>query len=283
MGGKLPATPLYVKIMDIIELPKYLYKYISWDNLNHRKIILDNEIYFSSVRKFNDPFDSTVPFRYELGSDEQVLKYYSELIRQENPHLSEKEVISLAQDELMNNDIRDEERISYNISVQREFIANKFGVFSASKIFDSILMWSHYANHHKGLCIRFDCQKFRDFMETDCVKKDLIIYWNNVDYKSEYPILNPYELKDYEVYFKSLLVKAEEWKYECEFRLILCDHFNKPLIFPDGIIDQVILGCRISADYENKLKVISKNKNIELLQAVLNHNSFSLEFHKVNV
>lgn len=269
--------------MEIVELPRYLYKFITWDKLYHRKIVLDNEIYFSSVRNFNDPFDSTVPFRYEIGSDEQVLKYYCELFRHDNPHLTEEDIIKMAKNELMNNDIRDEERIPYNINVQRDFIANNFGVFSVSKIFDSILMWSHYANHHKGLCVRFDCQKFRDFMESDCVKNDFIIYWNNVDYKKECPILNPYKKKDYEVYFNSLLVKSEEWKYESEFRLILCDYFNKSLILPDGIIDQVILGCRISDEYEKGLITISKKKNIELIQAVLNQNSFSLEFHKVNV
>ena len=32
---------------------------------------------------------------------------------------------------------------------------NNFGAFSMSQLKDNILMWSHYANQHKGFCIEF--------------------------------------------------------------------------------------------------------------------------------
>ena len=61
----------------------------------HKKILLKNEIYFTSVRKFNDPFDSTVPFRYDLGSYEQIFSLYVEHVRRDHPMLTENEVIEV--------------------------------------------------------------------------------------------------------------------------------------------------------------------------------------------
>lgn len=269
--------------MDFIELPKYVYKYITWEKDYHKSIILENKIFFSSARKFNDPFDSTVPLRYDLGNEEQIFALYIEHIKRDRPDFTEDEVKKVAQHELRNNDIRDPERIQYNINVQRDFAATKFGIFSVSTKMDNILLWSHYSNIHKGICIRFNCKKFQEFIETDCVKNGFIIYWNNVDYQNEYPTLNPFDFDNIESYTKSLLIKSDDWKYESELRFILFDFPDKPIIMPDGIIDQIILGCKISKENENELIQIAKKKNIELVQAVLKQNSFGLDFNKINL
>jgi hypothetical protein len=269
--------------MDFIELPKYVYKYITWEKVYHKKVLLEQEIFFTSSRNFNDPFDSTVHFRYDYGTDEQILELYIEHIRHDHPNLLEDEVKRVARNELMLNDIRDPERIKYNTDVQREYTATKFGIFSVSTRNDNILMWSHYSNHHKGICVRFNCQKFQEFLETDCPQNDLIVYWNYIDYKNEYPLLNPFESDKDENYIKPLLIKSSDWKYENEFRFILFDYPNKAVIIPNSIIDQVILGCRISKENEKEIIEIVKGKNIELIQAVLKQNSFGLDFNKINV
>jgi len=40
-----------------------LYKYRDWENINYRKTISNNEIYFASGNEFNDPFDCAILFR----------------------------------------------------------------------------------------------------------------------------------------------------------------------------------------------------------------------------
>lgn len=269
--------------MEFIELPEYVYKYITWEKDYHKRILLLNEIYFPSTRKFNDPFDSTVPFRYDLGDDEQILKLYIEHISHDQPNLNEEIVKEMAKNELRKNDVRDQDRIQYNINVQREFAATKFGIFSVSTKMDNILLWSHYSDLHKGICVRFNCKKFREFIENDCVKNDLIIYWDYVDYQSDYPTLNPFEFDLINSYTKSLLIKSNDWNYESELRFILFDSPNKSIVIPDGVIDQIILGCRISKENEKDIVKIAKQKNIEVVQAVLKQNSFGLDFHKLNI
>ena len=38
--------------MDLIQLPEFIYKYISWDKEYHKRILKENEIFFSSVNNF---------------------------------------------------------------------------------------------------------------------------------------------------------------------------------------------------------------------------------------
>lgn len=269
--------------MELIKLPEYVYKYISWDKEYHKKIILENKIFFSSVKNFNDPFDSTVPLRYDIGTNDQIFDLLVKLIRNDNSNLTDDEVKRIARNEMRYDDVRGVNRIQNTINNQRELIATKIGIFSASYRFDSILMWSHYSNLHKGLCIRINCEKFNDYIENECPKNDCIIVWGNAEYKKDYPILNPFEMSDDDQIMKSLLIKSKIWIYEKEIRFILFTYSNKELTLHDGIIDQIMLGCKISKDDKRELKDFSKNKNIELIQAFRKENTFGIGFIKVNV
>ncbi len=270
--------------MDIIELPSYIYKYITWGKEYHKRVLRTNEIFFTSARNFNDPFDSSVPLRYDLGSDEQLFELCVDHVRHDNIYLTDDEVKRVARNILRDNNPRSPGWITYHINIQKEYAATKFGILSCSTIKDSILMWSHYSDFHKGICLRLNCQKFREFMESkECLENDLVIYWNYIDYKIEYPLQNPFELDEDESYVKQLLIKSEDWQYEKEIRFILFNYPNKAVIIPDGIIDQVILGCRMSEKNKMEIIKITKSKNIELQQADLKQDKFGLDFNKVNV
>ena len=270
--------------MEIIELPKYVYKYITWEKDYHKKILIKDEIYFTSASNFNDPFDSAVPLRYDLGNDEQIFELCVEQVRRGDPNLTDDEVKRVARNILRDNDPRSHEWIEYHINVQKEYAATQFGIFSCSILNNSILMWSHYSNYHKGICLRFNCDKFQKFIESrECVQNDLIIYWNYIDYKKEYPLQNPFELDKDESYVRQLLIKSDDWQYEKELRFILFSHPNKTVIIPDDIIDQVILGCKIPESDKIEITEIAKRKKIELLQAVLKQDAFGLDFDKINI
>ncbi len=36
---------------------KFTYKYINWEKEYHRRILTQNEVYFASISKYNDPFE----------------------------------------------------------------------------------------------------------------------------------------------------------------------------------------------------------------------------------
>jgi len=151
--------------MELMKLPKYVYKYISWEKDYHRKIVLENKIFYSSVRNFNDPFDATIPLRYDKGTDEQIFDLFVKIIRRNDPKLTDDEVKRIARNELRNDDVRNDKRIQNTIDNQREIIATKYGIFSTSRKYNSVLMWSHYSNLHKGVCVRLNCEKLNKYFE----------------------------------------------------------------------------------------------------------------------
>ncbi|MCH7771869.1 MAG: hypothetical protein IIA49_12775, partial [Bacteroidetes bacterium] len=106
--------------MELMKLPKFVYKYISWEKDYHRKIVLENKIFFSSVENFNDPFDSRIPLRYDKGTDEQIFDLFVQITRRNDPNLTDDEVMRIARNELRNDDIRNDKRIQNTIDNQRE-------------------------------------------------------------------------------------------------------------------------------------------------------------------
>ncbi len=65
-----------------------IYKFRDWEDDNHKKMIRENTIHFASIASFNDPFDSTIPFRYDLINDKELMNAYCRVIKHDEPHIS---------------------------------------------------------------------------------------------------------------------------------------------------------------------------------------------------
>ena len=71
------------------EIPNRIFKYRSFDNDGYyRDLLKNNEIYFSSPIKFNDPFDCRVVPNYENGNRRDIYNKIFEYNRKVNPDLS---------------------------------------------------------------------------------------------------------------------------------------------------------------------------------------------------
>ena len=57
-----------------MNLPKYLYKYRTFDS-NHLKSIIDNEIWFAIGTTLNDPFDCTVNFPNIRADRDSLMRF----------------------------------------------------------------------------------------------------------------------------------------------------------------------------------------------------------------
>ena len=88
-------------------------------------------------------------------------------------------------------------------------MTNAVGVYCVAERCDDVLMWAHYADSHKGICLEFDGYS------------SLMAEAQQVNYVKIRPSINPYLSDDHVVMMeKALLTKAEQWKYEAEWRLI---------------------------------------------------------------
>jgi len=68
-----------------------LYKFRVLKNLSHKEILTNNLLSFPSPDKFNDPFDSSIPIRYDQGGKNEITKYWEDFLKKEKPELHRKE------------------------------------------------------------------------------------------------------------------------------------------------------------------------------------------------
>ena len=107
-------------------------------------------------------------------------------------------------------------------------------IYCLTPIPDSTLMWSHYADHHRGICLEFD-------KDSDLIGMSL-----QVRYRDTYPELLP-QNRDV---LALVLTKSSDWSYEQEFRII-ASTINTPaklhgdfVMLPDGALTAIIVGCQ---------------------------------------
>ena len=151
-------------------------------------------------------------------------------------------------------------------------ILNKIRIACFSTNHLNMLMFSHYADRHKGICIEYD---FSEFNETD---ETLL----EVDYKDELHIddktfqitIFSGEIKKQETSFLDLFnTKHKSWKYEKEYRVIT---YGIDKIFMP--IKAIYCGKEMSKYYIELIKILIADKpDIKLYKLeVSNHNVFEL-------
>ncbi|WP_346678835.1 DUF2971 domain-containing protein [uncultured Brachyspira sp.] len=132
----------------------------------------------------------------------------------------------------------------------------KVGCLTTKK--DNTLMWSHYADKHRGICIEYDIGKIYE-------KDNLII--NKVNYKM--PIITHKSIVDKETLeidnIKRLIelfsIKSNEWKYEKEYRILYYDkERKKDGVLIDCPIKSICFGTETSEDDKKLIRKIIKNK-----------------------
>jgi len=225
--------------------PKILYKYRSWDNDYHRRLLTHKEIYFASARDFNDPFDCVVAPDYNLLCPDEHITLIKKYLKEDNPNASEQDIDQMARKRYRTARLHDPD---YHVQWRQRILEakyRKFGVCTLSGVRNSILMWSHYADAHRGFCVGIDVDKLDQFCDDLAEKQSLGTDMQRVEYYPMYPKLKPSDLGNEEWVLKQLLVKFDHWSYEDEWRLILLGSSGQSVTLYEGIICEVILGCRM--------------------------------------
>ncbi len=168
---------------------------------------------------------------------------------------------------------------------QKQIRGKYYGIFSFSREPLNIVMWSHYAHKHEGLCIGFDGNKLEDFCNSYLQKNNVNIQLHEVEYVDTFPYLDRANMKDEEFIFKSLITMSNHWEYEKEWRLIALskDYSNHSVIIDEDIICKVILGCNMSTknieDIINLLK--GKRFKVSLYRSSIRTDAFGLKFEEL--
>lgn len=248
-------------------VPPKLYKYghIGDDKrLRYAKEVFENNnLFFASPDCFNDPFDSVIKCvgegsraEWKRFFREHSLRYRPDLKRAE--HLRhEKEFLRLRQEFV--------KRFESDIMAKRR----QFGVFCMTRKNDNILMWAHYASNHEGFCLEFE------------TRSDFFARAKEVRYESELPqanLLGPWDAL-IEHAAEALLTKAEDWRYEEEWRIIDLDNGPGIQKCPPESISGVIFGSRMSARDRRQIKEWCKSREPPpmLYEAKMKDKEFGLD------
>jgi hypothetical protein len=144
------------------------------------------------------------------------------------------------------------------------------GVYCFSEVPDDILMWSHYGDYHRGVCLEFDGHgKFAQ-------------HAMQVAYSFERPQIRQSDSNDVKLE-KALLTKSNHWTYEKEWRLFRYQTGPGVVTFrPENL-----MGLIVGADAPMKTMQAVRRMNkaratpLKLYKAKSSRKTFSLDITEI--
>ena len=237
-----------------------LYKYVKFDDL---KRILNGTIRFTQPGAFNDPFE-LVPELYvpeAFGKQDVPFQFSLTAARREV-------LADTTNDEFEADHCSDQNARSIRASVDQAI-----GMLCLSRNGSSLLMWSHYADGYSGAVVRFD--ETHEFFSGQIA----------MEYRERRPKMHIRDLTngDSPIPIAEFCVKANEWEYEQEVRVVRalrdCRCVGEAQGFPVYVMDvpatcieSVILGERMSVCHQRQIwELVRSMRNVSLyLYAVSN-------------
>jgi hypothetical protein len=261
----------------MVDCPEHFYRYRSLADDKAafvERTPLYGEIFFPKPSSFNDPFDCRPSFSFE-SSTREIISYYRRLAKKYLPALNREQRRLHVRGQLddWERNPRNPEMLQRVRVLHTEQITENIGVLCLSEVHNDILMWSHYADAHRGICLQFDGY-FVDFAHAQ-----------KVDYPPIRPQINPFRQNPTEMMKAALLTKAEHWKYEREWRIVQYESGPGLKYFPLESLTGIILGAQISDKDSEMIIGCVRNRThpIRVFKASADEKTFSLNLREVTV
>jgi len=241
----------------------YRYRALIDDTIDERRlkpVFVNHQLYFPSRRRLNDPFECIVP-SFIYTPPHVLQQFLEEKVRRLLPDLTPEQIREKAA-------AIDLERLRQDIQND----VDKVGILSLTEERDNLLMWSHYANGHCGLCLEFATSIYEVFFGRA----------QPVIYSDDRSLFNPRESETKRVE-KIVLTKSKHWTYELEWRIVEHQKGEGLHEFPAETLTGVIFGCRTSDKDKDKVNrwICEGNLSPVIYQAKQKAREFGLEIEKI--
>jgi hypothetical protein len=147
------------------------------------------------------------------------------------------------------------------------------GIYSLSKSFEEKLLWSYYANAHKGFCIEYDLDK----LLTDHVDKER--YSFPVIYKKSHPKVSLLDIpsisKSTNLVQKAFGTKSMEWEHEKEYRIVT-NEFGKHN-YDYKAVKSIYFGLKMGENEKNLIIDRLRGRGIKYYQMIQLENNYGLK------
>jgi hypothetical protein len=274
--------------------PRSLFKYRPPNDYTIQ-MVKECYLWLADIETLNDPFEGLIQF----DNDECLRAYYAasesqiqftmltgHRMTKEEVHILStaakpfKEYIRICKERGIPLGLTEEEHLAKVQKRWSEIIREQnrnIRICSFSKTNTSTLMWSHYADDHKGICIEYD------FLFEDSIRP----FVQPVFYRKDLHKIGLFEEYDTMQMIAANLIKSPSWSYEKEWRLTIFkqrEHFFQKLSSPKPTA--IYLGARINepgTDFEQQIIAIAQVQKIPMFQMQRNPRSFNLDFRPIRL
>lgn len=258
-----------------LNVPRRLYKYRSVSQgalSNTKKLVVNSEFYFPKAEQLNDPFELSPYLENDLSDDEKV-RFVERVVDATNPNLDTVERKNLISRMVSKDPSKDAE-------VAFRKVMSNIGIFSMSSDEKSTLMWPHYGNDHRGICVIIDVDRFNDLEVPDGITDP---YFSQVEYVERRPTYNPFRDDQMTMITATTLRKGRDWQYENEWRMLLIRDGGNAIKFPEGTVAGVIFGARISSHDKDEILSWKNliNHKIEFHQASFDERDYKIDINQI--
>jgi hypothetical protein len=267
--------------------PERLFKYRPLNDYTLESLEY-NSLWLAEIDSLNDPFECLLL----LDNNESLRRFFSDKNFSKkfkdkfNAEISNAEINTIVKSEepyKTYSNICDSKNIILDIDEekQKSLIQNRWEeiikdskknirICSFSERNDSLLMWSHYANQHMGICVEYDFEGAHDiraFLQPAFYSDKLFIIKTMEDLN----VIN---------HLIASLTKSKDWEYEEEWRLTVPPDGNAvPVTIEVPVPKAIYLGPRFDLNVEYKKKQflrICKSQNIPIFQMKIHPTEYKL-------
>jgi hypothetical protein len=261
---------------------------------NSLKMLINKQIWFSDPLKFNDPFDTQISLKDYLSEIKDIV----EINHNDDIRLLAEAYLSKHEEYLGT-------RLLYCVNRRKE----------GFNPFEEVLMWSHYANEHKGICIGLTMDSVKQQLPkagSFSIEKDVTygaeefakaIAADVNNWPSYGPLRDEFNQKEHaqshDIRTKGLLisriydafsfVKSKNWEYEHEYRFAFDNvsagkSVGKLVSFNPTDLESIIFGLNtIESDKATVRNLLTAPewKHVEIWQAKRGTGIFKLDFDRL--
>jgi hypothetical protein len=289
------------------------YKYASYETA--LRVIQSRSFRWSSPTLFNDPFDHQTGFVLDFDQDHfaelltastERLIFGDSVLKAEPCSLNARMILQmrsirdrLPRDQFM-NDMREgsievarsmPEKLA-ELNAQLQDVLCNSRVFCVSETPDNAVMWSHYANEHRGVVLKLRCDDELDNRLLAARKVDyqekFLSFASAEEYAKHLTGEEPFDLIP--LIWRIAYTKHRDWSYEREWRvhipLLGQQKEEGHSLYPEDpkIFEGLYLGCRMATDAIELICEEAKKHlpNMRLYLSKRSSSAFALSFELLN-
>ncbi len=233
-------------------------------NSHLESLFKEKVIWHSPADSFNDPFEFKAIVVENVNAQE-VRNWFKSTRLNFDDETLDKIVDAWGQ--------MDSKEMAQWLTATCQKVLKNGGVSCFSLRHDNLLMWAHYGDYHKGVCLEFNVEYDQTFF------KDVL----EVNYREEYPKLDLIA-KGKNAITEIITTKSTHWSYEEEYRS--CKKRHGPVSFNPDALRSIIFGCRVdNSTIDKNIQLIKAAgfSHINFVKAEPKNDSYGLDFRYIEV